>query len=104
MELLLFILIIKDFNILAQKDLFMTERLQRTAAGLREKMMIRYGDGLSHKHNKNHLQYRLHSKSHPSQPANRIFETNLDINYSSGLVREFKLKKMRKRLDKGRYH
>lgn len=82
----------------------MTEKLQRTAADLREKMMIRYGDELSHKHNKNHLQYRLHARSHPAQPNNRILEANLDVNYSSGLVREFKLRKMRKRLDKGRYH
>lgn len=82
----------------------MTEKLQRTAAELREKMLIRYGDELPHKHNKNHLTFRLHSRSHPSQPHSRIPEVNLDVNSSTGLVREFKLRKMRKRLDKGRYH
>lgn len=82
----------------------MSEKLQRTAAELREKMLIRYGDGLPHKHNKNHLTYRLHSRSHPSHPNSRFLEDNLDVNASTGLVREFKLRKMRKRLDKGRYH
>ena len=82
----------------------MTEKSQHTAAGLREKMIIRYGDELSHKHNKSHLPYRLHSKSHPIQIVNSTEEENLGVNCSTGLVREFKLRKMRKRLDKGRYH
>lgn len=82
----------------------MSEKIQHTAAGLRAKMMSRYDDGLHHKHNKCHLQYRLHSKSHPVQMLNGSIEENVGANCSTGLVREFKLRKMRKRLDKGRYH
>ena len=81
----------------------MSDKMQHTAASLRDKMIIRYGDGLHHKHDKNHLSYRKHFKSHPCiQTSSR--EKKLDINGSTGLIREFNLKKMRKRLDKGRIH
>ncbi len=81
----------------------MSEKTQHTAASLREKMLHRYGDGLDHKHNKNHLSYRQHCKSHPcNQNSDNDEETTL--NGSTGLLREFKLRKMRKRLDKGRIH
>lgn len=79
----------------------MSERQQRTAASMREKMLQRYGDGLHHKHDKNHVPYRKHCRSHPVQ-INGIEE--LDINQSTGLLREIKLRKIRKRLDKGRFH
>jgi len=81
----------------------MSDKIQHTAASLREKMLNRYSDGLEHKHNKNHLSYRQHCKSHPSnQNDDKDEETGL--NGSTGLLREFKLRKMRKRLDKGRIH
>lgn len=81
----------------------MSEKTQHTAASLRERMINRYGDGLEHKHNKHHLSYRQHCRSHPSnQHANQDEESVL--NGSTGLLREFKLRKMRKRLDKGRIH
>lgn len=81
----------------------MSEKLQHTAANLQEIMFNRYGDELSHKHNKTHKRYRLHSKSHPSKPSHFKID-GLYLNESTGLVREFKLRKIRKRLDKGRYH
>ncbi len=34
---------------------------------MREKMKRRYGDGLKHKHNKDHLEYSQHEKTHPVQ-------------------------------------
>ena len=82
----------------------MSEKQQRTAASMREKMLNRYGDGLHHKHDKNHFSYRKHYKSHPVQLLNNKNHEDIDVNASTGLVREFKLRKMRKRLDKGRFH
>lgn len=81
----------------------MSEKIQHTAASLREKMINRYDDGLNHKHNKLHHSYRQHCRSHP---ANQLTEKNeeSDGNGSTGLLREFKLRKLRKRLDKGRIH
>ena len=81
----------------------MSEKTQHTAASLREKMLSRYGDGLHHKHNKLHLPYRKHCRTHPVIPQNG-HDKELDVNCSTGLIREFKLRKMRKRLDKGRFH
>lgn len=81
----------------------MSDKIQHTAASLREKMLNRYSDGLEHKHNKNHLSYRQHCRSHPSH-QNDAKDEETDLNGSTGLLREFKLRKMRKRLDKGRIH
>lgn len=81
----------------------MSEKSQHTAASLREKMNSRYSDGLNHKHNKYHHPYRQHCRSHPTnQPSEKNEESALKG--STGLIREFKLRKMRKRLDKGRIH
>lgn len=81
----------------------MSDKQQGTAATMREKMLNRYGDGLHHKHNKNHILYRKHSKSHSDQLLNGQAEEE-QINSSTGLLRALKLRKMRKRLDKGRFH
>jgi hypothetical protein len=81
----------------------MSDKIQHTAAGMREKMIHRYSDGLEHKHNKNHLTYRHHCKSHPCTLKNGNDEES-ETNGSTGQIREFKLRKMRKRLDKGRIH
>jgi hypothetical protein len=81
----------------------MSEKTQHTAASLREKMLHRYNDGLDHKHNKNHHSYRHHYRSHPANQTNGKDEEVL-LNESTGLIRQFKLRKMRKRLDKGRIH
>lgn len=82
----------------------MSEKLQRTAASMREKMLSRYGDEFHHKHDKNHISYRKHCKSHPVQSLNNKNLNEDTANGSTGLLREFKLRKMRKRLDKGRIH
>ena len=80
----------------------MSEKMQRTAASLREKMLHRYNDGLNHKHNKNRHSYRHHCRSHPITSDNDEQETIKEG--STGLIRQFKLRKTRKRLDKGRIH
>ena len=81
----------------------MSEKLQHTAARLQEKMSHRYNDGLHHKHNKNHILYRQHCKSHPSIQSQES-EIEPQVNQSTGLIRLFKLRNMRRRVDKGRYH
>lgn len=80
----------------------MSEKQQRTAASMREKMLSRYGDELHHKHNKNHTPYRSHCRTHPVQLFNGLIDE--DENVSTGSLRAFKLRKIRKRLDKGRFH
>ncbi|KTD76475.1 hypothetical protein [Legionella waltersii] len=81
----------------------MSEKLQHTAARLQERMNNRYNDGLHHKHNKNHLSFRKHFRSHPCQLVNNKNDEDL-VNGSTGSLREFNLRKLRKRLDKGRIH
>lgn len=80
----------------------MSEKQQGTAQSMRVKMLNRYSDGLHHKHDKNHSPYRQHCRSHPVQHNNGY---DLDEeNASTGMVRAIKLRKIRKRLDKGRIH
>lgn len=81
----------------------MSEKQQHTAASMRDKMIRRYGDGHHHKHDKLHIPYRLHCRSHP---AHFINEPGLAMDGSlfSGQLRAFKLRRLRKRLDKGRIH
>lgn len=80
----------------------MSERLQHTAASMREKMLVRYGTTLHHKHDKNHIHYRQHCRTHPVQK--RVVSSDVGVDCSTGLVREFKFRKIRKRLDRGRFH
>ena len=81
----------------------MSEKIQRTAASLREKMLHRYDDGCYHKHNKHRLEYRQHSRSHPVG-LTKIEDDEISLQGPTGLLREFKLRKTRKRLDKGQIH
>lgn len=81
----------------------MSEKKQRTAAGMREKMLNRYGTEHHHKHDKNHKTYRLHHRSHPAQ-THENFLHNKEVKDATGLIKKFKLRKIRKRLDKGRFH
>ena len=83
----------------------MSERVQRTAASMREKMLHRYGDDLHHKHDKNHKPYRQHYRTHPVN-VKSLEEWNgeQEFNCSTGIIREFKLRKFRKRLAKGQIH
>lgn len=81
----------------------MSEKIQHTAASLREKMLNRYSDGLDHKHNKNRHPYRHHYRTHPANQIEKVEDESLSEG-STGSIREFKLRKTRKRLDKGRIH
>jgi hypothetical protein len=81
----------------------MSEKQQRTAASMREQMLNRYGDKFQHKHNKNHNPYRKHFRTHPVQLLNGQEELE-EINTSTGSLREMRSRKIRKRLDKGRFH
>ena len=81
----------------------MSEKLQHTTALMRVQMENRYGDGLHHKHNKMHNPYRKHCKSHPAQAHNEI-DSKVGVYCSTGHLHAIKLRKIRKRLDKGRYH
>ena len=81
----------------------MSEKQQHTAAHMREQMLNRYGDGLHHKHDKFHNSYRQHCRSHPCQITNHQ-EQEADVNCSTGLLHAMKLRKIRKRLAKGRFH
>jgi hypothetical protein len=81
----------------------MSEKKQHTAASMRDKMIGRYGDGLHHKHDKLHLSYRKHCRTHPNQTEQYI-NGDKELHESTGQIREYKLRKIRKRLDKGRFH
>jgi hypothetical protein len=43
----------------------MSSKEQDTSEKMREKMERRYGDEVEHKHDKDHMEYREHEKSHP---------------------------------------
>ncbi len=81
----------------------MSDKIQHTSTSLRQQMLNRYGEEFHHKHNKNHLHYREHFKTHPCN-LDKNSEEEPKHNGSTGLIRQFKLRKMRKRLDKGRIH
>lgn len=82
----------------------MSERLQHTAASMREKMLHRYGDSLHHKHDKNHNAYRQHCRSHPVKSHYPCSNEEAESQASTGLIREFKLKKYRKQLGNRQIH
>lgn len=59
----------------------MSEKQQNTATHTMEKMLLHYGEDLfnrghpiEHKHNKYHLQYRKHWRSHPCTVAAEGFK------------------------------
>ncbi|GGI86676.1 hypothetical protein [Legionella impletisoli] len=80
----------------------MSEKQQRTAAHMREKMANRYGDGLDHKHDKSHNPYRKHYRSHPAGQSFK--EETSQLSESTGHLRAHKLKKVRKRINNGSFH
>ena len=85
----------------------MSEKQQHTAARLQKQMQTRYGDGYHHKHNKYHITYRMHYRSHPVlllEESTEQHDQEKDINASTGLLHHLKLRQIRKRLDKGRIH
>ena len=75
----------------------MSERKQHTSACMRENMGHRYGDAFHHKHDKRHLEYRLHWRSHPVTIL-RNQEHLEAIKIQPDLLRSFKIKKTYKRL------
>lgn len=83
----------------------MSEKQQHTAANMRNIMQHRYDDGLHHKHDKCHLPYRQHWRSHSSALDAEIKTDELETERAStGMIRERNLQKIRKRFDKGRVH
>lgn len=83
----------------------MSERMQQTAASMREKMLQRYGDDRHHKHDKNHIAYRQHCRSHPVTPKSiEKWNGEQELHCSTGVIREFKLRKCRKGLVKPDIH
>jgi hypothetical protein len=87
-----------------KEEIIMSERLQHTAASTREKMLQRYGDVFHHKHDKNHNLYRQHCRSHPAKTHYPGSNEEAESQASTGLVREFNLRKCRKQLGKGQIH
>ncbi|MFI4963328.1 MAG: hypothetical protein ACHP6H_05675 [Legionellales bacterium] len=81
----------------------MSDKMQHTATSMREKMISRYGDMLHHKHNKNHIPYRHHYRTHPCIKPDGL-EAELGLNESTGELRKFNLQKTRKRLVKHEFH
>lgn len=84
----------------------MSEKQQHTAEHTCEKMHHRYDDGLRHKHNKSHLVYRQHARSHAMAllgDKDEWHPTSV-IHEPTGQCRKINLRKVRKRFDKGRYH
>lgn len=76
----------------------MSERLQNTAARMREKMLQRYGDEFHHKHDKNHIPFRHHCRTHPVENSRYEPNGDRDINDSTGLIRKQKLRRFSKGL------
>jgi hypothetical protein len=82
----------------------MSERLQGTASGLRDRMQKRYDDGFHHKHDKSHTPYRLHCRSHPVQKPDNGMSEEHEPYSSTGQVREINLRKFSRGLAKARIH
>lgn len=81
----------------------MTEKIQHTSARLQQKMNTRYGDGLHHKHDKRHQNYPHQGRSHPVMPSIN-FENDESLVGSTGLLRKFNLKHLRKRSNNKKVH
>lgn len=82
----------------------MSERLQHTAASMREKMLERYGDGFHHKHDRTHNRYRQHCRTHPVKSHYPGTNEEEDSFASTGLIREYNLKKYRRGFARSRIH
>lgn len=82
----------------------MSERLQHTAAMMREKMLLRYGDVIHHKHDKSHHPYRQHCRSHPVQKPIQPEGDTVNINESTGLVGKQRLHRFSRGLSHVQIH
>lgn len=81
----------------------MSEKKQGTAFNMHQRMFNRYGDVYYHKHNKDHSQFRMHYRTHPVEIPD-FFSSDTETHYSTGLLRAMKLRRMRKRANKGAIH
>lgn len=82
----------------------MSERLQHTTASMREKMLQRYGDTFHHKHDKNHMPYRQHCRTHPVEKRINGLDTDREVFCSTGAVHAMKLRKFNHRMGKTWIH
>ena len=84
----------------------MSDRIQRTAATMRETMLNRYDDGFHHKHDKYHLPYRMHWPSHPrnTKQLSNGHEQTIEPNKSMSALGKKIVKKTRLRIVKHRIH
>lgn len=74
----------------------MSERLQRTVRRMSNQMHERYGETVTHKHNKNHHEFRQHQRTHPIQLE--VMDSELQKNKSTGLIKKLKLQKFINRI------
>ncbi len=81
----------------------MFEKTPHTPESMLEKMNRRYGDAHQHKHNINHMLYRKLFRSRPRGDGVEI-DQPIPESGAKGLLRKFKWRKIRKRLDKGHFH
>ncbi len=83
----------------------MSEKQQHTAARMREQMKIATAMVyITNTINYTFLTGNIVDHTHLKQNNGKIIEQERDINCSTGLLHEMKLRKIRKRLDKGRFH
>jgi hypothetical protein len=81
----------------------MSDKIQRNSETLREQMLHHYKADHHHKHDKNHRPYRLHARTHPNLTPNYLNQLDYENkeNYTKKWSKEFKLRKIRKRYDRG---
>lgn len=79
----------------------MAEKTQHNSADMRKRMERHYSDGLHHKHNKCHLTYRQHYRTHPvdiqKNILNHAFNETDNKELSSGRIRTENIDKLKKR-------
>jgi len=84
------------------KVVFMSERKQHNSHLTGLKMQSDYGDETPHKHNKYHLTYRKHFRSHPIET--QIHELDhgklSNLERSTGHIRQGNLKKIRTKIQR----
>lgn len=82
----------------------MSEKLQKTAAGIHRKMVAYYGSR-KHKHNRDHLQFGTPVEATQTAATDVGVETiEGHTHWTSKKLLDFKNRKTRKRLAKGQFH
>lgn len=82
----------------------MSEKKQHNSYSTQVKMQNYYGDEHHHKHDKSHLTFRKHFKTHPVQiqPAGLNHQDGINPRHATGHVRDNNIKKIRMKTP--RYH